>query len=169
LVRQPGYLKRYPIEIDINIRDATIDDALAISEHVSALATQYIAPSLGDGGLERLLASMDVASTRQRILDGWPHLCAFDGNDLVGVLVVKPPTHLYHLFVSSDFQRTGVGKNLFSIGDERLFGETHQRLATVNSSLNAVCIYERLGFVANGPLADVGGVRFQPMVRQRIG
>ncbi len=153
----------------MDIRMATINDAVAISEHVSVLSTKYIAPSLGDGGLEKLMSSLDVASTRQRILDGWPHLCAVDGDDLVGVLVVRPPNHLYHLFVHSDLQRTGIGKKLFVTADDRLYADSHCRLATVNSSLNAVCVYERLGFVANGPVADVGGVRFQPMERVGVG
>lgn len=54
----------------VKIHDATIDDVVRVSEFVSALSVVHVAPSLGDGGLARLLASMDVASTTQRILDG---------------------------------------------------------------------------------------------------
>lgn len=152
----------------MRIRNAVIDDVFAISELVSALATTYIAPSLCEGGLETLLATMGVAATRQRMLDGWPHLCAVEKRELVGVLVVKPPSHLYYLFVCSDAQRSGIGRRLFSIADERLCNAPDGHLTTVNSSLNAIRFYERLGFVANDEVAEVGGVRFQPMVRQGI-
>lgn len=153
----------------MNIRRATIDDASAISEQVSKLTTLYVAPSLSDGGLEKMLASMDVASTLQRIQEDWPHLCAFDGDRLVGVIVVKPPTHLYHLFVHSDFHRTGIARKLFTLADKLVFNRNQCRLATVNASLNAVVVYERFGFAVAGPITQTDGVRYQPMVRQCAG
>ena len=150
----------------MNIRNATQTDAASIAAFVSALAAEHIAPSLGDGGLDKLLASMDANATQQRIDDGWPHMCAFDGDDLVGVVVIKPPTHLYHLFVRSALHRTGIGTRLLATADEWSIGSTGTCLATVNSSLNAIDIYKRLGFDLQGPVTDTGGVRCQPMVRQ---
>ena len=52
-----------PKQTYVNFCDATIDDAAMISEFVSALALQIIAPSLTDAGTETLLASMDFEST----------------------------------------------------------------------------------------------------------
>ena len=37
---------------------------------------------------------------------------------------------------------------------------------TVNSSLNAVPVYQRFGFVANGPVVQKHGIAFQPMLLQ---
>ena len=51
----------------MNTRDATTKDAAAIAAFVSDLATEHIADSLDDGGLDILLASMNADSTRQRI------------------------------------------------------------------------------------------------------
>ncbi len=153
----------------MDTRLATETDAGAISAFLSALATEHIAPSLGDGGIEKMLSSMDTTSTRQRIIDGWPHICALDGQELAGVIVVKPPAHLYHLFVRTDLHRTGVGKKLFVIADDWSVSTSGVRLATVNSSLNAIRVYNRLGFDTAGPVVETEGVRHQPMIRKTAG
>ena len=153
----------------MDIRNATKNDAAEISAFVSAIAAEHIASSLGDGGLNKLLGSMNVVATRLRIEDGWPHICAFDGDNIAGIVVVKPPAHLYHLFVRSDLQRTGIGKMLLELADDWSVDSNGMRLATVNSSLNAVHIYKRLGFDTHGPVIDTDGVRHQSMERSRRG
>lgn len=149
----------------MTFRKATRDDAATISRFVSKLATQHIAPALTSNGVATLLATMDVDSTRQRISDGWLHLMGFEESRLLGVAVVKPPTHLYHLFVETDFQRSGIGRNLFYLANELTDYEAGKPIQTVNSSLNAVEVYRRLGFVTEGKVVDQDGVRYQPMVR----
>ena len=150
----------------MNIRNAEITDGNAISAFVSRLAAEHIASSLGDGGLERMLESMNADATTQRIADGWPHICAHDGDDLAGVVVVKPPTHLYHLFVRTDLHRTGIGTQLLGLADAWSVSSSGVRLATVNSSLNVVDFYNHVEFDPHGPIDDRGGVRCQPMVRR---
>ena len=93
------------LRLNVNTRDATTKDAAAIAAFVSDLATEHIADTLDDGGLDILLASMNADSTRQRIVDGWPHICALDSETIAGLVVIKPPTHLYHLFVRTDLHR----------------------------------------------------------------
>ena len=159
--------ERYPNEVDLKIRHCTTDDAAAIATFVSRLATEHIACSLGDGGLDALLTSMTPSATRQRLVDGWPHMGAFDGNDLAGIVVVKPPTHLYHLFVRTDLQRTGLGRKLMMIADDWSLRTAGVPLATVNASLNTVVVYDRLEFASDGPIVDNDGVRYQPMVRRK--
>ena len=152
-----------------DIRIATVDDAHAISRLVSSLTLSHVGPSLGGGGLDKLLDSMDVTSTRKRLNDGWPTFCALQRRELVGVVVIRPPSHLFHLFVRSDVQGCGIGRALFEVADKIANEVAGVPLATVNSSLNAILVYERLGFVPEGPIRDVEGVRFQPMVRSTTG
>lgn len=144
-------------------RDANVNDAPAISRFVSAIATEYIGPSLSTAGLEMLLARMDVASTRTRIVDGWTHILYTKNEQINGIIVVRPPTHLYHLFVETALQRSGIGRSLFQMANERTRADAGCGLATVNSSINAIEAYTRLGFVSDGPIVEVEGVRFQPM------
>ena len=97
-------------------------------------------------------------------------ICCWDDDQcLAGIVVVKPVNHLYHLFVRSDLQSQGIGRILFTMADDRVFSESATRLATVNSSLNAVEVYRRLGFEPLASVQNVGGVRFLPMSRVDLG
>ena len=149
----------------MELSHATIDDAAAISELVSSVSRNFIATSLGPGGLSKLLASMDRDATEQRIREGWLHLLAIERHVLVGVIVVKPWTHLYHFFVRDDWRGRGIGRTLFESAEAWALERVGKRLQTVNSSLNAIGIYERLGFESSGPVIDLDGVRYQPMAR----
>jgi len=153
----------------MNTRNATIKDAHAISAFVSALSNEHISSSLSKAGLDKLLGSMDEAATRKRIVDGWPHICITDESALLAVGVIKPPAHLYHLFVRTDQQRTGIGTKLFMIMDACSVDSFGSHLTTVNSSLYAVEAYRRFGFEVNGPIVETEGIRHQPMVRRIAG
>ena len=167
--RGPAEPHRYPTEMTVDVRQADAQHADEISDFVSTLAREHIASSLGSGGIELLLVSLDSASTHQRLSDGWPHLIAFENGELVGVIVVKPPLHLYHLFVRTDLQRTGIGSRLLAEADRIVSQSTGEALLTVNSSLNAVDAYKRFGFVSDGLPVDSDGVRFVPMIRTKSG
>ena len=149
------------------IRVADLSDAPEISRFVSDLASIYIGPTLGMGGLDKLLDSMNLESTITRMNDGYPHWAAVDQGAIVGVVAVKPPCHLYHLFVGSDHQRKGIGRLLVNQAFQSIsdgFGDVE---ITVNASLNAVEVYRRFGFVATSAPQDEGGVRFLPMRRAK--
>ena len=92
----------------MKIRLAEKSEAEAISRFVSELTVTHIGLILQVGGLENLLRSMDVESTITRMTDGFPHWVALEGGAIVGTAVVKPPSHIYHLFVRSDRQRSGI-------------------------------------------------------------
>ena len=147
------------------IRAADLSDAAEISRIVSDLATIYIGPTLGAGGLDKLLDSMNLESTIKRMNEGYPHWAAVEQGAIVGVVAVKPPCHLYHLFVGSDQQRKGIGRLLFNRAFQFVSDFSGDVEITVNASLNAVEVYRRFGFVETSATQDEGGVRFLPMRR----
>ena len=77
-------------------------EAEAISQFVSELAVTHIGSTLQVGGLENLLRSMDVESTITRMTDGFPHWVALEGGAIVGIAVVKPPSHITCSCVQTD-------------------------------------------------------------------
>ena len=98
----------------MKIRFAEKSEAEAISRFVSELTVTHIGPTLQAEGLENLLSSMDVESTITRMTNGFPHWIALEGGAIVGIAVVKPPSHIYYLFVRSDRQRSGIGRRLMN-------------------------------------------------------
>lgn len=67
--------------------------------------------------------------------------------------------HLYHLFVDARFQRQGVAKRLW----QQALDELGFTTCSLRSSLFAVSVYQRLGFVVSGEGQEKDGLRFQPM------
>lgn len=142
------------------IRLATKEDASAIGALIRASAEAHILPDLSDEGRARFLADHDDASIAQRMRDGFVYHVAERGGELVGVVGMRPPAHLYHLFVIDSARQQGVGRRLWEHA-WRAIGSP--AVVTVNASLNAVDAYRRFGFVDAGESKDVGGVVFQPM------
>ena len=150
----------------MKIRLAEKSEAEAISRFVSELTVTHIGPTLPVEGLEHLLRGMDVESTMARMTDGFVYWIALDGSAIVGVAAVRLPSHIYHLFVRSDRQRSGIGRRLMDEALSFISDRCGRATATVNSSLNAVDAYRRFGFQdAGNEVSDVSGVRFQPMSR----
>jgi len=129
----------------MKIRLAEKSEAEAITRFVSELAVTHIGSTLQVGGLENLLRSMDVESITQ-MADGFPHWVALEGGAIVGIAVVKPPSHIYHLFVRSDRQRSGIGRRLMNEALWFISDRSGRATVTVNSSLNAVDAYRKFGF-----------------------
>jgi GNAT superfamily N-acetyltransferase len=86
------------------------------------------------------------------------------GQDLVGILEIRRPDHISMLFVSSQYQQHGIATRLFTKAVEICLQQLPTLKAiTVNSSPNAVPIYERLGFRRDAEKQEVQGIRFTPM------
>ena len=144
----------------IAIRKATVDDAGAIGVLIRASAEAHILPSLTGEGRAHFLDDHTDASIAERLRRDFDYHVAERGGELVGVVGVRLPTHLYHLFVVDAARQRGIGRRLWQHA-WRAAGSPGTM--TVNASLNAVDAYRRFGFVEDGGPMDVGGVVFQPM------
>lgn len=91
---------------------------------------------------------------------------AFDQEQLVGILATRSEgSHIALFFVKGEYQRRGIGKQLFEKGcKDNLSGEM-----TVNSSPYAVEVYHRLGFVDTDTEQLTDGIRYTPMKWSRGG
>ena len=147
----------------MRIRRANISEASDLSVFVSELARIHIGPTLHEGGVQKLLDSMNAESTAQRFRDGFPHWIVDDGEQILGVAVVKPPSHVYHLFVTTDRHREGIGRLLLTEALRFISEDQHCTSATVNASLNSIAAYKKFGFREASEILEEGGVRFQPM------
>ena len=153
------------MDSSIEVRDATVDDALRISALLIALAEEFIVGEFTAEGRTHLLAHFGVTEmeTRLQAREYWFQV-AEDGAELVGVVAVRAATHLQYLFVARAHQRRGLARRLWeSARLEAIRGGNAAGRFTVNASAYAVPAYERLGFAVSGPLREANGVWFQPM------
>ncbi|RNF84164.1 GNAT family N-acetyltransferase [Montanilutibacter psychrotolerans] len=145
--------------MDFIIRQAVETDAHAISGLVTGWAHHYLEdPDLPEAS--SFLASLTPASTAERIATGeFKYYVALDDLGVCGVIAIRDTSHLYHLFVRGDAHGRGIARALWEHA-KALSGSTR---FIVNSSLPAVPVYERFGFVAKDTPQSARGLTFVPM------
>lgn len=141
----------------IVIRAAQDADYPVIAAMLHALAHRFIVPDMTPGTAQRFLAENDAAAMRVNRGQGHVVSVAQVAGTIAGFIAVRPPHHLFHLFVAEAFHRQGVARRLW----DSARGAADR--FTVNASPYAVPVYLALGFERTGPVACKHGVTFQPM------
>ena len=141
------------------IRQAEASDAGPISHLVLGVAHYFLAdPSSPEVG--PFLAGLTPPSYADRIgSSNFSHYVAEDSAGPCGIIALRDGSHLYHLFVRADAHGQGIARALW----EHAKALSGHSTFTVNSSLFAVPVYERLGFVAKAPPQTADGLVFVPM------
>jgi GNAT superfamily N-acetyltransferase len=144
---------------DVVIRPAVESDAGSISSLVTGWAHHYLAHPIPPEAAQ-FLDSLTPAATAERIRsDKFAYYVAVDGDGIRGVIAIREGFHLYHLFVRADSQGKGVARALW----EHARSRCGSSVFVVNSSLPAVAVYERFGFVVKDGPQSANGLTFVPM------
>lgn len=147
----------------MQVRSATEADAGPISSLIHGLSAPFLLSPDGKGA-EPFLESICELAIRGYISAGnFSYLVAEFEGELAGVVALRDNSHLYHLFVAPPHQGKGLGRGLWLRVKQSALQAGNGGRFTVNSSLNAVSFYERLGFVPVGPKVVKHGVAFVPM------
>ena len=145
------------------IREATVDDAAAISGLIRPLAEKFIAVDFSPAGARNLLASMEPDAVAGYFELGYKYHVAEQDGVLAGVVAVRDNSHLYHLFVAEPFQGRGVARRLWQTARDACRRAGNPGSFTVKSSRFAVVVYRKLGFVESGPPESRDGITCFPM------
>ena len=138
-------------------------DVPIIAALLRVLAEKYIVHEFGPAARASFLSKNDEAAIAQFVADGFRYHVAEDAGMIIGFVGVRDNRHLYHLFVAEPYHRRGIASRLWEVASSECRERGHTGPFTVNSSNNAVAIYERLGFRRTAPIQDSGGVLFNPM------
>lgn len=155
----------------INIREATLDDAVTMAYIMRSLSHFYL-----DEGVNELpqwlLDSSSVSEFEYRLAsdDFKSFVYIMPGQELVtgdvaGFITIKllpKRIHLQSLFVTESNQKRGVARALWQF----ILHHYPARQYTVRSSLYAVPVYRQFGFVDDGIVAVDEGLRYQTLVLQ---
>jgi GNAT superfamily N-acetyltransferase len=147
----------------MQVRSATVADAEQISSLIRSLSGPFLLSQDGSGA-EPFLESIGAPAIRGYIsASNFSYHVAEAENEVVGLVALRDNSHLYHLFVAQAHQGKGLGRSLWLLVKQAALQAGNSGRFTVNSSLNAVLVYERFGFVATGPKVEKHGVAFVPM------
>ena len=151
------------------IRSATLADAEPISGLIKLFSYTYlVSPTPAE--TEAFLATLSAPAMRillaRRDID---YVVAEDPSIgvLAGVAGMRADGQLMHLFVHLDYQRRGLGRRLWEHLRDRAIRGGHSGSFKVSSSLNAMPVYERFGFVISGPRREKDGGVSVPMTCTR--
>jgi ribosomal protein S18 acetylase RimI-like enzyme len=148
----------------ILLRPAVDADFPALAHLLHGLACAFITPAMATEVAATFLRENDEAALRAYRERGDVFTVAEIAGELAGYIAIRPPTHLFHLFVDARWHRRGVGRALWEAARVTAGSETGTAHFTVNSSPYAVPAYQALGFRCDGALQTRNGVQFQPMV-----
>jgi GNAT superfamily N-acetyltransferase len=149
----------------MHLRLATADDAPGISALIRSLSDPFFV-SPGGEGAELFLHSISESAVHGYVTAESFHYVVAEANGrVVGVVAVRDSSHLFHLFVAPAFQGQGVARLLWQLASNHALTLGNLGRFTVNSSLGAIPVYERFGFVSNGTVIVKHGISFQPMLR----
>lgn len=145
------------------IRTATSHDAESISVLIRSVAHYFTLHPQGLGAEEFLEAISGDAIEGFIHAANFRYFAGFMGDDLAGVVAIRDDKHLYHLFVSPQFQRQGLARQLWTHAKADALRHGNPGAFTVNSSPFAVAVYAAFGFVPAGDKVETRGIAFVPM------
>lgn len=144
----------------MQIRAATPDDAAAIS----ALVQSHSPLSVDMPGAEAFLASISCHAMQQRLADpAYQFSLMEQDGTLLGMIAMQQQRRIAFFFVAHGWQGQGIGRTLWHYARAQAQAAGNDGEFVVNSDLNAIGIYQRLGFVICGEQVAPNGVAYVPM------
>ena len=131
----------------MHLRQANVDDALAISELVQAGFTAHIAADWELSAQHEFIAETQAGKLASKLSEAALCLVCENGTQVVGVIFLPRPTLVQLFFVAPSQLRQGIGRMLWEAVRTHL-EESHPEVKTVelNSSPYALAAYKALGF-----------------------
>ncbi len=152
--------------MELDIRELRIVDCIAASRLINEVAEIFIAPDFTPQGMNHFLAFTRSSALCERLENGALILGAWDKEQFVGLIEFREGPHIALLFTAASWQGRGIARKLLDAALVHYFRQhgASEKL-TVNASLFAVPIYQKLGFSVSGPEQNVNGICFVPMER----
>lgn len=149
-----------------SIRSLAPNDLPEAMQLVWQVFLAYDAADCSDEGIEEFRSTIALPEMRARMANQqvWLWGC-FDGQRITGVIATRKPCHIMLLFVDPAFHRQGIAHALIDAVVQSYRRYTAEQVLTVNASLYAAEIYQKLGFTASAGPQFCNGIRFVPMQR----
>ena len=136
-----------------------------VCDLVSLVFNEFVAPLYAQEGVQEFSKYVNPVLLWKRSQENHFVLVATAQDKIVGMIEIRDYNHVSLLFVNKLFQQRGISKKLLGKALEICL-QQEPKLAemSVNSSPNAVQVYEKLGFYQKSPEQIKNGIRFVPMV-----
>ncbi len=139
--------------IKLTLTHKNINDVIQL---IKQTFLEFVARDYDEAGIKNFFKfAEDVDLLKQLVF-----YSALHNDKITGILAVDDKlNHICLFFVDKDLHNTGIGTALF----KKFLNEFMPKAVTVNSSLFAVKVYEKLGFTATGIRQVSDGIVYIPM------
>ena len=143
----------------MSIRVAVKNDVVKISNLVASLSHFYLKDAK-----DPLPLWFDKTLTKDAFLERvagaeYSNFVYETDDEIIGYISIKGSSHLFHLFVDEKHQGKGISRKLWEFATNVCASEVY----TLRSSLFAVPVYRKFGFIESDVAGEKDGIGFQPM------
>jgi ribosomal protein S18 acetylase RimI-like enzyme len=125
---------------------------------------EFVAHQYSDNGIQEFLKYVEPHCLSERCQEDDFVVLAISQEEIVGMIELVGNSHISLFYTEGERQRTGIGRELLRKAVETCVRDKPAITGiSVNSSPNAVNIYEKLGFYVMEPEQVKNGIRFVPM------
>ena len=125
---------------------------------------EFVAHQYSDNGIQEFLKYVEPHRLSERCQKDDFVVLAISQGKIVGMIELVEKNHVSLFYTEGEHQRTGIGRELLKKALEICVRDEPKITGiTVNSSPNAVSIYQKLGFSVMEPEQLKNGIRFVPM------
>ena len=147
----------------LTLRPALVADAPAIVALIDELMP-FLTLHPDGAGAEKFIEHCRLPAIENYLSqEKYRYQIAHLDGELAGVVAMRDNTHLFHMFVPRALHRHGIALRLWQAARDAALARGEVTAFTVNSSLYALPVYTRIGFVPTGPKVEQGGIAFVPM------
>ncbi|BFM51322.1 GNAT family N-acetyltransferase [Marinomonas sp. THO17] len=143
----------------MNIRKIEESDVEAVSAICMASFSESVASSLSEEGISTFSKIAASDAFLQRTREDNLILVSESGGKILGIVELKEGRHIAMLFVSPEFQKKGIGRELLLSA----LSFARVDIVTVRASLSSVPAYIKYGFECKGEVGEAAGLVYQPM------
>ena len=149
---------------EYSYRLMSADKTVDISQIVNSVFDRSVAPLYTGRGRRNFREYANPEAMSLRVSSDHFVLLAEENDRVAGMIEMRSHRHVSLFFVDPDWQGRGLGGELLRRALEICrSADPDVREITVNSSPNAIGIYERMGFETMGNEQNINGVRSTPM------
>ncbi len=152
------------MDSQIKYRRMTIGDETKVSEFISVVFNEYVAPGFSQEGIDEFTKYIKPDAIESQLKGNHFALIAASGAKILGIIEIRNNNHVALFFVDGQYQRKGIGKKLLQKALELCSSnDSGFSKITVNASPNSIMAYETMGFESTDVEQCLNGIRYVPM------
>ena len=139
-----------------------LEEALNV---VEVTFMKFEAPDYTTEGVDSFFKFANYDAIKESLSKNMKMYVAKVNDKIVGVIGYRDNSHINLLFVLEEYQNNGIAKALFNLVLQNCKDVNTKRI-TVNSSPYAHNVYLKFGFIDDGQMLEVDGIKFYPMYKE---